>query len=125
MNKNLENIAKRTIKKSGVPEDTYGSVILVLMFVSIILTAFRIIQECDKNKLKNMSSDSYTEFYKTRLTEISEKRGWYTKMRLKKIIRKELKREEYKKYGNQIVLAVLDTAKDLTDEEIHSIIGAI
>lgn len=121
----LKEIAQRVITKSGIPEDTYGSVILILMFVSIIITSVRVLQECDKTKWKAMGSKEQNSFFTDKIRTLSSRRGWYTKMRLKKIIRRELKPEEYKEYKNQIVDAILDVAEKITEEETCTLMGAL
>lgn len=110
----LEVLAKEIINKSKMPTENYGSVMLILMFVSIVLTAIRILQECHKNK------DS--QFYGAEVRSLGKKRGWFTKMRLKKIIKQQLKAEDYKKYKDDIVSAILDVAAKLTDEQMSMIL---
>ena len=121
----IKKIAQKVISKSGIPEDTYGSVLLILMFVSIIITTIRVLQECDKAKWTGMSTQKQNDFFADKIRTLSSRRGWYTKMRLKKIIRRELKPAEYKKYKNQIVDAILDVAEKITDEETCTLMGAL
>jgi hypothetical protein len=110
----LEKLAQQIIEKSGIPVDNYGSILLTLMFISIILTSIRVLQECHKNK------DS--RFYGTEIRNLGKKRSWFTRMRLKKIIRQQLKSEDYAKYKDNIVSAILDTAENLTDEQMSMIL---
>ena len=81
-------------------EDEHGSVIAVIMIISTLLTLIRIVQECNKNKDKM--------FYANRIREISVRRGWYTKMRIKRILRRELTPEDYRKNAASLVNAILD-----------------
>lgn len=111
----LQNIAQKVIAKSGMnTSDNHGSVILTLMFISIILTTIRVLQECNKNKNK--------DFYTQEIGSLSKKRSWFTKMRLKKIIRQQLNNEDYKKYKDNIVTAILDVAGELTEDQINMIL---
>ena len=110
----LENLAKKIIDKAKIPVDNYGSILLTLMFVSIILTSIRVLQECHKNK--------DNKFYGSEIRTISKKRSWFTKLKLKKIIRQQLKSEDYKKYKDDIVSAILDVAENLTDEQMSMIL---
>lgn len=123
--KKLENIAKKVIEKSNLPVENYGSVILVLMFISIIITSVRVIQECNKNKIRLLSGNAKKAFFAEQIKEISVKRGWYTKMRLKKIIRNELKPEDYRDYKNSTVSAILDVAEELKEDEISTLMEAV
>lgn len=113
-NVELENMAHAIINKTKIPIENYGGVVLTLMFISIILTSIRILQECHKNK------DS--KFYGTEIRNLAAKKSWFTKMRLKKIIRQQLKSEDYRQYKDDIVSAILDVAENLTDEQMLSIL---
>ena len=121
----LEAIAKRVITQSPLSEENYGSVILVLMFVSIIITAVRVLQECDKNKMVSLNTEEKIRHYEEQIKEISIRRGWYTKMRLKKILRRELKPDDYRQYKNEIVTAILDVAENLKEDEVSTLMEAI
>ncbi len=91
-NDKLKNIAIKILEKSNLPkEDNYGFAIvtILMIIISIVLTCVRILQECNKNKLSASStaSDKYN-LYGEQLRSFSERRGWFTKMRIKKILRK-------------------------------------
>ena len=126
-NEKLKNIAIKVLEKSNVPkEDNYGfAIVTILMIISIILTCVRILQECNKNKLsaQSTSEDKYA-MYGEQLKTFSEKRGWFTKMRIKKILRREMKKEDYNKYSFAILSALLDTGEVLTDDEIITLVEA-
>ena len=126
MDKNkLEAIAKKIIIQSPISEANYGSVILILMFVSIIITAVRVLQECNKNKIVSLNTEEKIRHYEKQIKEISIRRGWYTKMRLKKILRRELKPDDYRKHKNEIVTAILDVAENLKEDEVSTLMEAI
>lgn len=110
----LESIAKNIIEKSGMPNENYGSVLLTLMFISIILTSIRVLQECHKDK--------DIRFYGSEVRKLGRTKGWFTRMKLKKIIKSQLKPTDYKKYKENIVSAILDVAENLTDEQMSTIL---
>ncbi len=126
-NAKLKEIAIKILEKSTVPkEDNYGfALITILMIISIILTVVRIIQECNKNKLKGLSSsqDKYT-LYGSEIKAYSSKRGWYTKMRIKKLLRRELNPADYEQYGFALLSALLDMGETLTEEEVVTLVEA-
>jgi hypothetical protein len=126
-NEKLKAIAIKILEKSRVPkEDNYGfAVVTILMIISIILTCVRILQECNKNKLSAQSTaqDKYS-MYGEQLHTFSERKGWFTKMRIKKILRREMKKEDYEKYSLSILTALLDTGEILTDDEIVTLVEA-
>jgi hypothetical protein len=126
-NDKLKSIAIKVLEKTNVPKtDNYGfAVVTILMIISIILTCVRILQECNKNKLSAQSTvqDKYS-MYGEQLHTFSERRGWFTKMRIKKILRREMTREDYEKYSLAILNALLETGEILTDDEISTLVEA-
>lgn len=123
--KDLKNVASRVLKESNIPEDQkFGSVIAILMVISIILTLVRVLQECNKTKTLNMTSEDKSAVYGDEIRAFSKKRGWFTRMRIKRIIKKELPTEDYHKYGIKLTEALLDTGETLNNEEVHSLMEA-
>jgi len=126
-NEKLKTIAIKVLEKSTVPKtDNYGfAIVTILMIISIILTCVRILQECNKNKLTAQSTaeDKYS-MYGEQLHTFSERRGWFTKMRIKKILRREMKKEDYEKDSLAILNALLETGEILTDDEVATVVEA-
>lgn len=126
-NEKLKAIAIKILEKSNVPKDqVYGfAIVTILMIISIILTCVRILQECNKNKLTAQSTaeDKYA-MYSEQLHTFSERRGWFTKMRIKKILRREMKKEDYEKYSLAILNALLEKGEVLTDDEVITLVEA-
>ena len=126
-NEKLKAIAIKVLEKSNVPkEDNYGfAVITILMIMSIILTCVRVLQECNKTKIRELSTDQdkYT-IYGEQLKTFSKNRGWFTKMRIKKMLRREMNKEDYEKYSFAILGALLNTGEILTDDEIITLVEA-
>jgi len=122
----LKEIASKVLQKAKVPqEEKFGSVIAILMMISIILTVIRVLQECNKNKLSaNCSSSDKYELYGQEIKEYSIRRGWFTKMRIKKILRRELNKEQYEKYSLALVNALLDTGENLNNQEVLCLVEA-
>jgi hypothetical protein len=126
-NEKIKAIAVKVLEQSTVPkQDTYGfAVVTVLMIISIMLTCIRILQECNKNKLTSQSTtkDKYAT-YGEQLHTFSSNRGWFTKMRIKKILRREMTKEDYEKYSLSLLNALLNTGELLTDDEIITLVEA-
>jgi hypothetical protein len=124
-NKQLENIAKDVLKKANIPEDqNFGSVIAILMMISIILTVIRVLQECNKNKTSNMTSKEIGTLYGEEIRTYSKKRGWFTRLRIKRIIRQQLSKEDYNKYGIKLTEVLLDKGEVVTDDEALTLLEA-
>lgn len=116
----LKEIASRILEKANyesddnVESDEHGSVIAVIMVISTMLTLIRIIQECNKNKDKM--------FYANRIRDFSVRRGWFTKMKIKRVLRRELKPEDYKKNAASLVNAILDEAATIKEEDLITLL---
>jgi hypothetical protein len=124
---NLKQIAIKIIKKAKLPqENTYGfDPLTILMIISIILTCIRILQECNKNKLsKECSAADKYALYGQQIKEFSDRRGWFTKMRIKKVLRREMKPDDYNQYSFAILNALLDTGETLTEEDVQTLVEA-
>lgn len=121
----LKVIAEKILRQTKIDRsETFGSVIAILMVISIILTAIRILQECNKNKLLGkLKTEKYT-VYGNSIKELSKKRGWFTRMRIKKIIRRELNKEDYAKYALPLTEAILNVGETLTEDEIITLVEA-
>jgi hypothetical protein len=123
----LKNIAIKILEKSKTPkDDNYGfAIVTILMIISIVLTCVRILQECNKSKiLANCTAEDKYALYGEQIKEFSSRRGWFTKMRIKKILRREMSPEDYNKYAFSILNALLDTGETLTKDEIKTLVEA-
>jgi hypothetical protein len=126
-NEKLKAIAIKVLEKSRVPkEDNYGfAIVTILMIISIILTCVRILQECNKSKLTTQSTtEDRCTIYGEQLHTFSERRGWFTKMRIKKILRREMKKEDYEKYSLSILNALLETGETLSKDDVQTLVEA-
>jgi predicted hydrolase (HD superfamily) len=125
--KKLKNIAIKILSKTNIPkEDNYGfAIVTILMIISIVLTCVRILQECNKNKIHgNITTQEKNALYGEEIKSYSLRRGWFTKMRIKKILRREMTKEDYEKYSMAILSALLDTGEVLTEDEISTLVEA-
>ena len=127
-NEKLKNIAINVLEKTNVPKnkDTYTfDPITILIIISVILTCIRILQECNKNKLSNHCTlNDKCSLYGDQIKEYSIKKGWFTKMRLKKILRRELNKEDYEKYSLSIIQSLFTTGESLMDDDIKTLVEA-
>lgn len=121
----IKPIAEKVLKQANIPNDEkFGSVIAVLMVISIILTVIRVLQECNKNKTKDMTAKSKSAVYAENIKSYSKKRGWFTRLRIKRILKRELNREDYTKYSIKLTEALLDIGENLKDDEVTTLVEA-
>ena len=126
MNEKLKNIGEKIRVLSNIPEnENFGSVIAVLMVISIILTLVRVLQECNKSKLTALSTaqDKYS-LYGSEIKSYSVKKGWFTKLRIKRLIKSKMSKEQYSKYGIPLLSAILNTGENLKDDEVITLVEA-
>lgn len=122
----LQKIANRVLARANVNNDqNYGSVLAILTIISIMLTCVRILQECNKTKIRSLptAKDKYA-LYESEIKSYTMKRGWFTKMRIKKVLRNALSKDNYEHYGFNLLNAILDVGETLTEEEIKILVEA-
>lgn len=126
MNEDIKKIADDIRNKSSIPaEENFGSVIAIIMIISVILTIIRVLQECNRNKLSNdISSTEKCKLYGDEIRNYSFRKGWFTKLRIKKIIRQNMSREQYQKYGASLMNAILEEGEQIKDEQIQTLLEA-
>jgi hypothetical protein len=124
-NEAIKNIANKVIQKSNIEsqdQDRFGNPLMILAVISIILTLVRIIQECNKSKIKLFDRKSKSEFFQQQIKDISIRRSWFTKMTVKKALRKELDRSDYQKYGVSLLESILSVGENLTPQEVRALV---
>ena len=123
-NEKLKALAQKILSLVPNPPETFGSVIAILMMISIILTIIRVIQECNKNKTSGMNFKEKGLIYGEEIRNYGKKRGWFSRLRIKKILRKSLPKEDYIKYGIQLTEILMDSGENITDEEAITLVEA-
>jgi len=122
----LKNIASKIINKmpSKSDDERFGFVITTLMIISIILTLVRVIQECDKKKTENFTTQEKYEFFGQQTKSLSLRKSWFTRMTIKKIIRKEMSISDYRTYSYDLMNAILSVGENLTQDESKTLVEA-
>jgi hypothetical protein len=117
-NKTLEDIAQTISSKSAEKskDENFGSIILTIMIIGIILNLVRIMQHCDKQ--------STSESCAKRIKKVCDRNSWYTVMRIKKAIRQHIGREQYKIYGRSMTESIMEAGNELTEEKLIEIVEA-
>jgi hypothetical protein len=128
MNQKLENIANKVVNKMGLPaaeQNKYGSVVLIIMVVGIILSLIRVIQECENKKLKlGKNKHDQAKMMQDTIKNICIKKNILNQWRLNRIIKQKLSPENYKVLSKSLKTAIMDVGVDLTEDELLTLMEA-
>jgi hypothetical protein len=122
----IEELAKEIYNKtlSKVKEtDRYGiDPITIIMIIAIMVNVIRVIQECNKNKTTKLSAGEKTEFFNTDVRFRSFNHSFLTRMKLRKILKNQLTKHQYKVYGDAIVQTLLEVGKTVKEEQVSALL---
>jgi hypothetical protein len=121
----INEIASEVIQDIDPKESERYGIVTIIMIISITLTFIRIMQECEKNKTSNMSEDEKRQFVLDRIKTLSERKGWYTRMRIKKVLRQNLGKEVYKQYRDTMSNNILNIGSNLSEEDLKLLMEQI
>jgi len=121
----INEIASEVIQDIDPKESEKYGIVTIIMIISITLTFIRIMQECEKNKTSNMNEDEKRQFVLDRIKTLSERKGWYTRMRIKKVLRQNLGKEVYKQYRNTMSNNILNIGSNLCEEDLKLLMEQI
>lgn len=127
MRQKLEDIANKIVQKTDLrPTQNFGSVLIILSIISIVLTIIRIIQECNKSELSQIkNTHEIIDLYSKEIKALSSKRGFWTKMRIKKLIRKELPPDLYEQYHLSLTNSIIEYGQNITNEDIKTLLEGL
>ena len=113
----VENFAKKILAETSIPEEEeFGSIIALLMIISLCFTAIRIVQECKKN-------NSSTEDIQNDIIKFSQE-GILAKWRLRREMRKSMSKEQYKKYRSELESALVNVGSNISYSETEALLEA-
>ncbi len=121
----INEIASEVIQDIDPKESEKYGIVTIIMIISITLTFIRIMQECEKNKTSNMNEDEKRQFVLDRIKTLSERKGWYTRMRIKKVLRQNLGKEVYKQYRDTMSNNILNIGSNLCEEDLKLLMEQI
>jgi hypothetical protein len=124
-NDKLSHIAQDIVDNSeAVETENFSSVLILLTVISIILTLIRVLQECDKSRISKLTPYAKCSFFRKNIQDVCKKRSLFTRITVKKLIKKELDNEEYKLYGVSLMQSILNKGSCLTDDEVQTLVEA-
>lgn len=126
-NKDLENIAKKIldgIKMENNPKYGFIDPITIILIISIVLTLIRVIQECRKNRKLLKSKKEAAMLLKKDIQDIIIKDTIWSNLRLRKILKQKLSKDQYKAYGQDLRNSIMEVGINLTDDEVYTLMEA-
>lgn len=125
-NKALEKIAKKVLNNMQLPKDKeYGiDPITIIIVISIIVNLIRVIQECKKNRKLVNDKNEYASIMKREIQDVILKDSWLNRLRLQRIIKQNLTKDQYKAYGKALQYSIMGTGINLTEDEIYTLTEA-
>jgi hypothetical protein len=124
---NINDLASEVLEetKKNLREDNtsnYGiDPLTIIIIIGILVNVIRVVQECRKDKDKNKTKQIQYAHMTTEVRSQATNCGWFAKRRIRKIIREKLTKEQYTKYGEALLQALLIVGVKATDEQVSSI----
>ena len=123
-NKDLAEISEKVLSNSNLPqEDKFGfDPITIIMIIAIIVNVIRVIQECNKEKKNSSDEQEYCTFLRDRIKELCNRRSFISVMRLKKILRRHMNKDDYYKYKEYLINGLIKTGSELSENETYTLL---
>lgn len=126
-NNKLDKIAKKVLDNMKVEENpNYGFIdpITIILIISVILTLIRVIQECKKNRRMMRDKTAQANLLQKDIQELVLKDTWLNRLRLQRIVKQNISKEQYKAYGKDFQTSLMEVGINLTEEEARTLLEA-
>lgn len=122
----LDKIAKKVISNMNLEKDKdYGiDPITIIIVISVILSLIRVIQECKKNRKLLKDKNESASLMKKDIQEVVLKDSWLNRLRLQKIMKQNMTKDQYKTYGKSLQNSIMETGINLTEDEVYTLMEA-
>lgn len=116
-------ILNKTTKDIDKENDKYGFIdpITIIICISIIVNVIRVIQEC-KKKSQLMPVRERKEYLTAEIKSLSFNDSFFTRLKARRVIKQKLTKEQYKKYGESMLAAIIDTGKYIKDDQVEALL---
>lgn len=116
------DVLESTVVKTDKDKYAFIDPITILMIISITVGIIRIIQECRKDKLKNLSQEGKRDFILNEIRRSSINPGFITKWRVQRVMKRTLTKEQYKVCGESMFEAFRELGERITEEQVSSLL---
>ena len=100
----------KTIAQEFIDNNNYGSVITIIMIIGIIIQVMKLLESCNTKEPESLYGI---------MRKNTAQPGWFTKMRLKKILRQKLPKEVYKEYSNKLMSDLLAYSQTIEESDFN------
>lgn len=131
MKDKIEKLAIKIIQQSNLTQikqdpKNYGiDPITIIIVIGVILSLVRVIQECKKTKFSEYDMKTQALLMQSDVRSLSIKNSWFNRLKIKKILRKHLSKDQYRIYGPSLINGLIITGANLTEEESLTLVEAI
>ena len=116
------DVLDSTVVKTDKDKYSFIDPITILMIISITVGIIRIIQECRKDKLKNLSKEGKRDFILSEIRRSSLNPGFITKWRVQRVMKRTLTKEQYKVCSESMFEAFRELGERITEEQVSSLL---
>jgi hypothetical protein len=121
----LEKIGKKVLNKLPKNEDNYGiDPITIIIIIGVLLSLIRVIQECRKKRTLLKDKHERATLLKKDIQDIILKDSWLNNLRLNRILKQQLTKDQYKVYGQQLKEVIMEIGVNLTEDEVYILMEA-
>jgi hypothetical protein len=122
----VEKIAKKVLNNMQLPKDENHGIdpLTIIIVISVILSLIRVIQECRKNRQLVKDKNEYASLMKRDIQDAILKDSWLNRLRLQRVIKQNLTKDQYKAYGKALQHSMMGTGINLTEDEVYTLMEA-
>lgn len=122
----VEKIAKKVLNNMQLSKDENHGIdpLTIIIVISVILSLIRVIQECRKNRQLVKDKNEYASIMKRDIQDVILKDSWLNRLRLQRIIKQNLTKDQYKAYGKDLQHSIMGTGINLTEDEVYTLMEA-
>ena len=122
----LETLAQDILDKTlaKVKETDRYSIdpLTIIILIGIAVNVIRVIQECNKNKTTKLKFGEKVDLLSTDIKFRSNNHSFFTRLKIRSIIKKHLNNSQYKVYKEPLLQTLLDVGKKVKEEQVTALL---
>jgi len=122
----LETLAQDILDKTlaKVKETDRYSIdpLTIIILIGIAVNVIRVIQECNKNKTTKLKFGEKVDLLSTDIKFRSNNHSFFTRLKIRSIIKKHLNSSQYKVYKEPLLQTLLDIGKKVKEEQVTALL---